>query len=84
MTDVCNWHEEYDDGTWQTDCRGDFTIIEGTPEENRMKFCCYCGKPLVGHPYVEEYDPDEDDRIEDRDCSYWERHSGAAKRSLGC
>lgn len=38
----CCWQESECDG-WQTTCGNAFEIYEGTPEENNMKFCCYCG-----------------------------------------
>ena len=41
----CGWaHDE--DGMWQTDCGGMFVIDSGNPEENDMRFCCYCGRPM--------------------------------------
>ena len=33
------------DGTWFTDCGHAFNLEAGAPAENKMKFCCYCGKP---------------------------------------
>lgn len=47
----CKWIEDEDDGAWDTSCGKRFLITEGTPEENGMKFCCYCGKPLVSHTF---------------------------------
>jgi hypothetical protein len=47
MTDTCTWHEDENDGCWDTDCGEAFVLNDGTPESNHMKFCCYCGKPLV-------------------------------------
>ena len=41
----CVWSED-GDGTWQTSCRRSFVLIEGTPEQNGMRFCCYCGSRL--------------------------------------
>jgi len=41
----CDWIEDVD-GVWQTACDNLFEINEGTPEQNNMKFCCYCGKPI--------------------------------------
>ena len=41
----CEWSQD-DDGYWETECGGMFALIEGTPRENDMNFCCYCGKPL--------------------------------------
>ena len=48
MNEECAWHEE--DGCWATDCGEIFVINEGTPEENEMKFCCFCGKHIVQFP----------------------------------
>ena len=41
----CTWTES-DDGVWETDCGSTFEITNGTPAENRMSFCPYCGKSL--------------------------------------
>lgn len=41
----CKWKED-NDGCWWTDCGQGFVLADGTPKENDMKFCCYCGKPL--------------------------------------
>lgn len=52
---TCDWRQEdWDNDCWQTTCGEAFSIIEGKPSENNMKFCCYCGKPLVEHPYTLE------------------------------
>ena len=45
----CEW-TLIDDGTYETDCKEMFSISEGTPAENKMDYCCYCGKEL----YVNE------------------------------
>ncbi len=45
---TCSWGLDTEDGnTWTSQCGGYFTINEGTPTENGMKFCLYCGHPLV-------------------------------------
>jgi hypothetical protein len=41
----CIWTED-EDGNWHTLCCRMYTISEGTPEENGMKYCPFCGKPL--------------------------------------
>ena len=49
MSKKCKWklNEEYDGGEfWSTACGGAFTVTEGTPKDNGMKFCPYCGKKL--------------------------------------
>ena len=53
----CKWFQENEHGfdptdTWQTNCGDYYTIFEGTPAENKMKFCCFCGKPLIEKPFV--------------------------------
>lgn len=42
---VCIWTED-ENGTWHTSCGEDYEIIEGTPIENGMQYCCYCGRHL--------------------------------------
>lgn len=42
---TCEWHE--DDGLYHSACGGTFEIIDGTPTDNRMTHCCYCGGRLV-------------------------------------
>jgi hypothetical protein len=59
---VCDWRQDtwddLDSNTYNTSCGEAFSITEGKPSENRMKFCAYCGKPLVEHPYKPEIDDD--------------------------
>lgn len=46
----CQWAEDgsltYSEG-WETECGNRFVLTEGTPTENDMKYCCYCGRQLV-------------------------------------
>ena len=50
--DFCKWKyngesvsvDDFDG--YETSCGGLFHIIEGTPSENRMIFCPYCGKKI--------------------------------------
>ena len=53
MIDNCNWDQD-EDGIWQTDCGELFEINEGTPGDNGMKFCCYCGRNLIERPFKYE------------------------------
>jgi len=39
----CLWIED-DDGVYQTSCLHSFEFMEGALEDNRVKFCLYCGK----------------------------------------
>lgn len=38
---ACLWNN--DDGCWETTCGNAFEINDGTPAENDMTYCCYCG-----------------------------------------
>lgn len=57
----CVWREfESDDcDWWDTGCAHAYTIIEGTPLENEMKYCTYCGKEI--EEILIETLPDEED-----------------------
>ena len=45
MRENCIWTQD-EDGVWDTSCDNAFTLIEGTPANNSMHYCCYCGHPL--------------------------------------
>lgn len=67
MTAVCHWrYDEYHD-KYDTECGEAWQLMDGTPEENGMRFCPHCGRPL-GKPLVvsalldaEELDEEDDD-----------------------
>lgn len=54
MTDkqlkLCAWTED-GDGSWQTDCKKSFCFNDGTPEDNEMNFCCFCGNKIIQERY---------------------------------
>lgn len=47
--ETCTWHQDgdSDSGVYATSCRRYFNLEDGAPEDNRMQWCCYCGKKLV-------------------------------------
>lgn len=48
----CCWQQEdWDSGVWFTDCNNAFWLEDGSPEDNKMIFCPFCGKKLRGVPY---------------------------------
>ena len=58
----CEWSQD-NDGNWTTECGGMFVINEGTPKDNDMRFCCYCGKPLkTANADVTGLAPGKDDK----------------------
>lgn len=52
----CHWREVggFGDLHWETDCGNAFSVTDGSPSENNMAFCPYCGKSLVEHPVGED------------------------------
>ena len=45
MGETCEWVTD-DEGVWDTECGNRFEIIDGTPRENQLHWCPYCGKSL--------------------------------------
>jgi hypothetical protein len=45
--ETCTWFNPFESDAYFTDCGNGFTLIDGTPSDNSMKFCCFCGKPIV-------------------------------------
>jgi len=46
MIAKCRWVQN-EDGTWETACGNAYEIVEGTPRDNKMRYCCYCGGQLL-------------------------------------
>lgn len=59
--ETCVWEQQdYEGGDcWETDCGDAFWLDNGTPDEQGMKFCCYCGKALEERLFVEEVEAEE-------------------------
>ena len=51
--DYCKWTEN-SDHFWDTSCHGSFVLNDGTPKENNMNFCCYCGGVIKQELYKED------------------------------
>lgn len=62
----CHWLQQ--DGEYSEDwlaCDDKmFCLTNGTPSENGMRFCPYCGKNLVEITYKEQF-PSSDEDVED-------------------
>jgi hypothetical protein len=53
--DKCEWAQEDESSdAWDTGCGRTFLINDGTPPENGMCYCCFCGKTLIGVPFEQE------------------------------
>ena len=53
----CRWLQDGDEdsGTYMASCNQRyFSVVDGTPKDNHMEHCCYCGKPLVEVPIEPE------------------------------
>jgi hypothetical protein len=58
----CHWHQDGDEDSdkWAASCGRHryFQLNDGTPTDNHMTHCCYCGKPLVEVPIEPEDEHD--------------------------
>lgn len=52
-SEPCVWTEN-DSGWWETTCQNSFVLNDGSPAENGMNFCPYCGRQLKEQVYVRE------------------------------
>lgn len=46
----CKWVQDSDwenSGDYHTECGGELSLTVGTPKDNDMKYCCFCGKELI-------------------------------------
>lgn len=46
MNTFCEWTQDIENN-YETSCDHLYCIIEGTPTENKMLFCPFCGKDIV-------------------------------------
>lgn len=46
--DCCEWKlDDWEEGElWNTECGEVEQFMNGTPDENKYKYCPYCGKPI--------------------------------------
>ena len=56
--ETCTWWQDgdSDSDTYSTSCGHYFSITDGTPEDNKMSHCCYCGKKLAQELITEDDD----------------------------
>lgn len=52
----CAWTEDSDCGPWHTACGHAFTLEDGAPLDNGMRWCCFCGGQLVQVPWLDAED----------------------------
>lgn len=56
--ETCTWQQDgdSDSGSYGTSCRRYFNLEDGTPEDNKMAWCCYCGRKLTQALITEDED----------------------------
>jgi hypothetical protein len=61
----CSWSIDAE-GTWSGTCGAEWCFNDGGPDDNKMRFCPECGKPLHEEParFDEWGDPIMDDEDE--------------------
>ena len=45
-SEACVWIEDDNEGNWYTACGDTFVLLEGSPAENNMRHCPFCGLAL--------------------------------------
>ena len=53
----CEWEWDETHDKWDSECGNSFQFITGTPTENEMQFCPYCGKQISEYLFQEDDDP---------------------------
>jgi len=56
----CKWQQD-SDGNWDTACGETFIFEDGSPSDNRQRFCGYCGAPIIESLFMEDDDAGDDD-----------------------
>jgi len=47
MVSTCTWNQDQDYGdSWNTQCGKSFLLNDGSPHENGLQWCGFCGRPL--------------------------------------
>ena len=60
VNETCMWIQEQEEDDCWSSCKANaFTLDEGTPSDNGMVFCCFCGKPIEQRPWEPEEAEDE-------------------------
>jgi len=46
--DICKWKQDANGewNLWDTDCGETFSLEAETPKENKMVYCCFCGRKI--------------------------------------
>ena len=53
--DFCVWKYDWNQDTWEClGCGGEWQMIEGTPQENNIHYCPFCGAKIQRFTYPAE------------------------------
>lgn len=74
--ETCPWTQDID-GNWIAACGVDFILIEGTPFDNSMAYCCGCGKKLEVIVYTEPEDEEDEQKDQSNRCGAEGEHGDA-------
>lgn len=55
---VCTWEQDAN-GIYETSCGEAYEVSYGTPNDNEMRYCCYCGGKLVQKLYHDDSEEDK-------------------------
>ena len=44
---TCTWKRDDIDDMWETECGQGWTMLEGGLEDNKVKYCPYCGCKII-------------------------------------
>ena len=50
---TCRWTED-EDAVWNTDCGRRWEFTNGTPRDNKVTFCAFCGRKLTQRRFRED------------------------------
>jgi hypothetical protein len=59
MQEPCKWKED-EEGVYETGCDHSFFFDTGNATENKIKYCGFCGHPILDVPYAEESEDNDD------------------------
>ena len=55
LIDHCTWTlDDPSENAWETQCDNIFVLDDATPNENKMRYCCFCGGRLLEQILLDE------------------------------
>lgn len=63
LAKCCKWTFDEAHGKWDADCGDAFSLSEGTPRENNMRFCPFCGSELQAFVPMRDFLEELEERV---------------------